>query len=159
MSKSVLILNGPGLADAAYYGRLSDTPLTLASIHDACAALAAELDMSLEFRQTDDRDEMTQWLTSGSDACDGLIVNPGEGVSTTPQLTRRYLAAIQSAVDPAPGARRKPVIEVRLGNIFRPARATGESGYATVPGVGLVCGLGQFGYLLAMRAIARDVAR
>jgi 3-dehydroquinate dehydratase-2 len=155
MSGTVLILNGPGFTDPASQRAVSDQSLTLQAIQASCASLAAELGMQLDFRQTDDANELAQWLCAD---CDGLIVSPFGISKTTGRLSKQYYAALRSARDGDSGKPEKPIIELYLDNIFRPADDNDRYVYSAVPGVGLICGLGQFGYLLALRAVARDLA-
>ena len=147
--KTVLILNGPGMADLAVSDdRSSD--VTLKQVQDESAELCAELGMGLEFRQTDDQDEMSRWIAKDSDRFDALIINPvGDAQSGTVDFDR-YRSAIEMMAH-----RKKPVIEVHLTNIFRPGEDPAKPLQGPEGEMGFICGLGLHSYLLAIRAVAK----
>ncbi len=147
---SLLILNGPGLADQGTPDGEQEHSPSLDDIRRACAALGEELGLTLEFQQTDDEVEMLRWITSGSENCDALVINPmGRSRSDCEELAR-YHAAINTLA-----ASGKPLIEVHLTNIFRQAGGVSTPLQATHGSAGFICGLGIHGYLLAIRALER----
>ena len=117
--KSILILNGPGLADLKAYRGNWRAELTLGDIRDACSKLCSELGLTMDFRQTDDQQEMYRWIAKDSEFFDGVIINP-VGHSRAMLITfELYRSAIQVIAN-----LKKPVIEVHLTNIFRQVEAT-----------------------------------
>lgn len=144
-NKTLLILNGPGLADLSAGG-----DVTLAQIQDESAALCAELSIDLEFRQTDDQDEMFRWIAEDSNHFDALIINPvGHLKSGTVDLDM-YRAAIEMMPH-----LNKPVIEVRLTNIFRQGEELAKPLQGPEGEMGFICGLGLHSYLLGIKAAAK----
>lgn len=145
--RKILILNGPGLsatiADADRHG-----DITLDQIRDACAALCDELHMSLEFRQTDDMDELVQWITKDSEHYDALIINPAAG--NTDIDIGRISSAIESMAYPT-----IPIIEVRLTNVFRDNDDPATLVRGPAGRMGFISGLGIRGYLLSIKAVAQ----
>ncbi|NIO43119.1 MAG: type II 3-dehydroquinate dehydratase [Burkholderiales bacterium] len=111
-NKTLLILNGPGLADLSAGGDRYGG-VTLEQIQEESAALCAELGMDLEFRQTDDQDEMIRWIARDSDHFGALIINPVGYLKAGSVDFDMYRSAIKMIAH-----LNKPVIEVRLTNIF-----------------------------------------
>ena len=130
MSGAILIMNGPGLP------RLT----AVTQIEEACRELCTELGLGLDFRQAHDHETMNRWVQEDSKDFAAIIINPA--------------GCPASSLDPV-GAHGKPVIEVHLENIFK---FDGE-GHPYIEGpaneVGFICGLGQRGYTLAIRSLAR----
>jgi 3-dehydroquinate dehydratase-2 len=138
----VFILNGPnlnllGVREPSVYGHD-----TLADIEERCLALAASLDLQIEFRQTNHEGQLVDWIQEARESADGIILNAGA-------LTHTSVAVLDalSAAD-------LPVIEVHLSNIFRRESFRHHS-YVSLAANGVICGLGAQGYELALEAIAR----
>jgi len=147
MDKIVLVVNGPGLADLNAAGDRYGG-VTLEQIQDESAKLCAELGMKLEFRQTDDQDEMFRWITS--ETFDALIINPNGHPKSGSADSDMFRSAIDMIADT-----NKPVIDVRLTNIFRQGGETSKPLQRSEGQMGFICGLGLKSYLLAIRAVAR----
>ena len=74
MSSKVLILNGPnlnmlGTREVEIYGRDS-----LDNIEAKTAARANELQMEIDFRQTNSEAELVEWIQQARGAFDGIII-------------------------------------------------------------------------------------
>ncbi|WP_437373135.1 type II 3-dehydroquinate dehydratase [Inquilinus limosus] len=139
---TVLILNGPnlnmlGVRQPEIYGRD-----TLADIEQACTDEAEQLELEIDFRQSNHEGELVTWIQEARTAHDGIIVNAGAYSHTS--------VAILDALSAA----ELPVIEVHLSNIFR-RDAFRHHSYVSLAATGVVCGLGVHGYLLALQAMAR----
>jgi len=139
---TVLILNGPnlnmlGVRQPEIYGRD-----TLADIEQACTDEAEQLELEIDFRQSNHEGELVTWIQEARTAHDGIIVNAGAYSHTS--------VAILDALNAA----ELPVIEVHLSNIFR-RDAFRHHSYVSLAATGVVCGLGVHGYLLALQAMAR----
>jgi len=151
--KSVLILNGPGLADLKAYRGNWSAELTLDGIRDACAELCSEFGLAMDFRQTDDQQEMYRWIAKDSESFDGVIINP-VGHSRAMLMTfELYRSAIQVIAN-----LKRPVIEVHLTNIFRQVEEVNQPLHEPQGDMGFICGFGKLSYVLAIRAIARKFA-
>ena len=139
---TVLIINGPnlnmlGVREPSVYGRE-----TLGDIETTCAERAEALELSVDFRQSNDEGEIVGWIQEARSAHDGIIINAGAYSHTSIAV----LDALQAA--------ELPVIEVHLSNIFwrEPFR---HHSYVSLAATGVICGLGAQGYLLALDAMAR----
>jgi 3-dehydroquinate dehydratase II len=139
---TVLILNGPnlnmlGVRQPAIYGRD-----TLEDLEQACADEAANLELEIDFRQSNHEGELVTWIQEARTAHDGVIVNAGA-------LSHTSIAILDALT-----AAELPVVEVHLSNIFR-REAFRHNSYVSLAATGVICGLGAHGYLLALQAMAR----
>lgn len=142
---TILVLNGPnlnllGVREPATYGRE-----TLADIEEACLEQAAELGLSVDFRQSNHEGQLVDWIQEARENADGIILNAGAYTHTSIAI----LDALKAA--------ELPVIEVHLSNIYR-REAFRHSSYVSVAANGIICGFGGHGYVLALAAMARLIA-
>src|SRR6516225_3870443 len=138
---TVFVLNGPnlnllGVRDPAVYGLD-----TLSDIEARCLARAADLDVQIEFRQSNHEGQLVDWIHEARESADGIVLNAGA-------LTHTSVAILDALL-----ASELPVIEVHLSNIFRRERFRHHS-YVSLAATGVICGLGAQGYELALDAIA-----
>lgn len=143
---TILVLNGPnlnllGVREPATYGRD-----TLADIEEACLELAAELDLSVDFRQSNHEGQLVDWIQEARETADGIVINPGAYTHTSIAI----LDALRAA--------EMPVIEVHLSNIHR-RESYRRISYVSEAAQGVILGLGAHGYLLALEAMARLIKR
>ena len=73
--KKILILNGPNLnllhrRDHSIYGDYS-----LNKISADCEKLAKELDIKIDFQQSNNEGELVDSIQNALDDCDGIIIN------------------------------------------------------------------------------------
>lgn len=152
--KTLLILNGPGLGDLHDYDGNTYDNLTLQKIEEACGSLCGDLGLQMEFRQTDDEDEMFRWIVKDSESYDALIINPiGYARAATVEF-EMYRSAIKMIAH-----MNRPVVEVHITNIFSTGAEITKPLQAPVGEMGFVCGLGQYSYLVAIKAINRRLNR
>lgn len=142
----IMILNGPnlnmlGVREPAIYGRE-----TLGDIEDACRAMAEDLDLGIDFRQSNHEGELVSWVHEARDSADGIIINAGAYTHTS--------VAILDALTLA----ELPVIEVHLSNIYKRESFRHHS-YISPVARGVLCGFGGQGYVLAMQAMARIIGQ
>lgn len=138
---SVLILNGPnlnllGARQPEVYGAA-----TLDDIARSCAARAADLGLEVDFRQSNHEGELVTWVQEARGRHAALIVNAAAYTHTSVALLDALLA-----VD-------LPVVEVHLSNIHR-REAFRHHSYVSQAALGMICGFGPRGYLLALEAVA-----
>jgi 3-dehydroquinate dehydratase-2 len=152
MKKTVLILNGPGLGDLRDYQDTSCEEITLDGLRSECSALCDELGLDLEFRQTDDQDEMFRWIAKDSEKYDGVIINPVGHSRAAIEMFELYRSAIQMIA-----TLKKPVIEVHISNIYRQVEEVTQPLHEPAGEMGFICGFGTLSYLLAIRAMARKL--
>ena len=140
MSTRVLVLNGPNLGrlgsrEPEVYGSASHDDLVT-----AVTTAAAELDLDVEVRQTDDETELVHWLHEAADAGTPVVLNPA--------AFTHYSYALRDAC----AARTAPLVEVHLSN---PAAREAFRHTSVVAGVasGSITGFGLDSYRLALRAV------
>jgi 3-dehydroquinate dehydratase II len=139
--RTVLVLNGPNLSrlgsrEPDIYGTA-----TLDDLADACAATAAELDLSIDFRQTNDEQEIIRWVHEAIEARLPLVLNAA--------AFTHYSYALHDAL----AMRTAPVVEVHLSNPAAREEFRHNSVVASVAD-GTIAGFGFLSYQLALRAVA-----
>lgn len=145
MSQTVFVLNGSNLnmlgrREPHLYGHT-----TLAEIETRTRALAEELGLACEFRQTNSEAVLIEWIQEAFEKDAALIINPaGFSFGSIPVLDAVKLI-------------RKPVVEVHITNIHQRSEHYQKS-LISLAATGVICGLGPGGYLLALRAVAEALA-
>ena len=137
--KNVLILNGPnlnllGTRQPDIYGKL-----TLAEIEEKVRALAKELAVDIEFRQSNSEGELVTWIQQAPEKFATIVINPAAYTHTS--------LAMRDAIS-AVGL---PVVEIHLSNIHKREQFRHHSYIAEVA-VGQIAGFGADSYLLGLRA-------
>ena len=138
----ILVLHGPNLnllgsREPEIYGRD-----TLADIDARLAALAAELGVVVEARQSNHEGELVTWIQqAGAEGFQAVIINAGAYTHTS--------VAVRDAL----AAGGLPAIEVHLSNIHKREDFRRTSLISEVV-VGQIAGFGPRSYLLALRAAA-----
>ena len=141
MSQLVYVLNGSNLnmlgkREPHLYGTT-----TLEEVQKRTEALARELGLACEFRQTNHEGVMVDWLQEAFDKDAAVVINPaGFSFSSIPVLDAVKLI-------------RKPLVEVHITNIHKRDEQYRHS-LISLAATGVICGLGANGYLLAIRAVA-----
>ncbi len=146
---TLLILNGPGLSDLSDYDGNSYGEISLDAIRDQSSALCEELGIALDFRQTDDEDEMLRFIARDSEEFSALIINPVGYARATTVDFEMYRSAIKMIAH-----LKKPVIEVHIANIFQQGAEITRPLQVPEGAMGFVCGMGIGSYLLAIRSAA-----
>jgi 3-dehydroquinate dehydratase-2 len=143
--RTVLVLNGPNLSrlgsrEPDVYGTA-----TIDDLAAACAGTAAELELAVDFRQTDDEAELLAWVHEAADGRMPIVLNPA--------AFTHYSYALRDAL----AMRTAPLVEVHLSN---PAAREAFRHTSVVAAVadGTVAGFGFLSYQLALRAVAALVA-
>ena len=141
---SVLILNGPnlnllGTREPEIYGRT-----TLADIEAECRRHAGRLGLAAECRQSNGEGQLVDWIQEAAGRHAAIIINPAAYSHTS--------VALLDAL----GAVGLPVVEVHLSNIHRRETFRSHS-YVSRVALGVICGFGAEGYLMALDALARSL--
>jgi 3-dehydroquinate dehydratase-2 len=126
--------------------------MTLAGLRAKCQALCDELGLTLDFRQTDDKDEMFRWIAKDSEDFDGVIINPVGHSPAMIQIFELYRSAIQVIAH-----LKRPIIEVHITNIYRHIEEVAKPPHEPAGDMGFICGFGTLSYLMAIRTIARKL--
>ncbi len=143
MPATLYVLNGPNLnllgqRQPEIYGRA-----TLADIETACREQAAAFALDLDFRQTNQEGTLIDWLHEADGAAAGVVLNPGAYTHTS--------IALFDAIR----ALSVPVVEVHLSNIYA-REAFRHHSYVSPVALGVICGFGAQGYVLAVTALAQQ---
>jgi 3-dehydroquinate dehydratase II len=140
----IAVLNGPnlnllGTREPELYGHE-----TLADLERALRGVGAELKVELEFSQHNGEGELIERVHALGGRVQGALVNAG-AYSHTSLALRDALVGV--AV---------PFVEVHITNVYARERERRHSTLASAA-VGVVCGLGVFGYELALRGLVRHL--
>jgi len=114
---------------------------TLAEVNAACEDVAAKLGLKLAFHQSNHEGVLVDLIQSARQDADAVVINPA-GFSFTS-------VAIMDAIKTFEG----PVLEVHISNIHARDEYHRHSRISFVA-TGVICGLGPFGYIAALHAIA-----
>lgn len=138
-AKRILVLNGPNLnllgkRQPEIYGKA-----TLADIEKQVRVLAKELDVEIDFRQSNSEGELVTWIQESTGKFDALVINPAAYTHTS--------LAMRDAISAA-GI---PTVEVHLSNIHKREPFRHHSYIAEVA-VGQIAGFGVQSYLIGLRA-------
>jgi 3-dehydroquinate dehydratase-2 len=139
--KKILVLNGPNLnllgkRQPEIYGKL-----TLEQIDQKVRALAQELAVEIEIRQSNHEGELVSWIQEAPKQFGAIVINPAAYTHTS--------IAMRDAITAA-GI---PTIEIHLSNIHKREPFRHHSHIAEVA-VGQIAGFGVNSYLLGIRAAA-----
>ena len=146
MSRLVTVLNGPNLnllgrRQPEIYGHE-----TLADVEAACRALAGELGLALQFRQSNHEGALIDWIHAARDEAAGIVINPAAFTHTS--------VALLDALNAFDG----PVIEVHISNVHK-REAFRHHSYISLAATAVLAGFGTHGYALAIRHLAQLRAR
>lgn len=141
MTKKIFILNGPNLnllgkRQPDIYGHD-----TLDDVAANCAALGADLGLSIELKQSNFEGGIVEMIHDAREQAAGIIINPGAYTHTS--------VAILDALNTFEG----PVFEVHISNVHKRESFRHHS-YVSLRADGVMAGFGVQGYELALRRMA-----
>ena len=137
MSNKILIINGPNLnllgeREQSQYGSI-----TFEALKNNCLTKANELNISLDFTQSNIEGEIVTQIQEAKSKFDGIIINAAGFTHTS--------VAIRDALD----IFKKPIIELHISNIYNREKFRQKSLISDVV-TGGIFGLGDNGYILAI---------
>lgn len=144
MVKKIIVLNGPNLnmlgsRETDIYGTQ-----TLADVKNMCVEEGKKLNVTVDFRQSNDEGELVTWIQKAREEFDAIIINPAAYTHTSIAIRDGLLASDL------------PIIEVHLSNIYKREEFRHHS-YVSPVATGVICGLGTKGYLLALGVLAEQI--
>ena len=140
MSNNIIIINGPNLnllgeREQSQYGSI-----TFDQLRDNCLSKAKELNINLEFFQSNIEGEIVTSIQEAKSKFDGIIINAAGFTHTS--------VAIRDALD----IYKKPIIELLISNIYKREEFRHKSLISDIS-TGGIFGLGDNGYILAIIAM------
>ena len=154
MSNNILlIINGPGLSDLSNCNEIGYDDLTLDIVQQKCSETCESFGLEMDFRQNDDEAELLSVLIRDSDNFDAFIINPAGHSHASSVDLDMYSAVINKISNQS-----KPVVEVRIENIFKQGNKNSKQLQGPESGVGFVGGLGMYSYVLAIKAINKKLS-
>ena len=140
MSSNILFLNGPNLNLLGQREQSQYGSITYEDLKKKCEEKCKELDLKVEFTQSNVEGEMVSIIQSANDKFDGIIINAAAFTHTS--------VAIRDALE----IYKKNKIEVHISNIYKREEFRRKSLISDVVNGGIF-GLGSEGYILAIIAM------
>ena len=140
MINKIIIINGPNLnllgeREQSQYGSI-----TFEKLKENCLKKAKELNINLDFTQSNIEGEIVTIIQKAKSNYDGIIINAAGFTHTS--------VAIRDALD----IYKKPIIELHISNIYKREEFRQKSLISDVVSGGIF-GLGSNGYILAIIAM------
>ena len=142
MTKKILIINGPninllGEREQSQYGSI-----TFDQLKNICIEKSKQLNLGLEFNQTNIEGEIVTIIQNARKLYDGIIINAA-GFTHTSVAIRDALSIFK-----------KPIIELHISNIYKREEFRQKSLISDVV-TGGIFGIGANGYILAIIAMQK----
>ena len=140
MTNRILIINGPNLnllgeREQSQYGSV-----TFSELKEKCLKKSKELNINLDFIQSNIEGEIVTIIQDARKKYDGMIINAAGFTHTS--------VSIRDALD----IFKKPIIELHISNIYKREEFRHKSMISAIA-TGVICGLGANGYILAINAM------
>ena len=140
MSLNILFLNGPNLNLLGQREQSQYGSITYEDLKKKCEEKCKELDLKVEFIQSNVEGEMVSVIQSANEKFEGIIINAAAFTHTS--------VAIRDALE----IYKKKKIEVHISNIYKREEFRQKSLISDVVNGGIF-GLGSEGYILAIIAM------
>ena len=140
MSSNILFLNGPNLNLLGQREQSQYGSITYEELKKKCEEKRKELDLKIEFIQSNVEGEIVSIIQSANEKFDGIIINAAAFTHTS--------VAIRDALE----IFKKKKIEVHISNIYKREEFRQKSLISDVVNGGIF-GLGSDGYILAIIAM------
>ena len=146
MNNKIIIINGPNLnllgeREQSQYGSI-----TFEKLKENCIQKSKDLNLSLEFTQSNLEGELVDLIQGARNKFDGIIINAAAFTHTS--------VAIRDALD----IFKKPIIELHISNIYKREEFRQKSLISDIA-TGGIFGLGADGYILAIIAMQELVKK
>ena len=137
MNNKIIIINGPNLnllgeREQSQYGSI-----TFDKLRENCMKKSLELNLEVEFAQSNIEGELVNIIQDSRKKFDGIIINAAAFTHTS--------IAIRDALD----LFKKPIIELHISNIYKREEFRQKSLISDIV-TGGIFGLGDYGYILAI---------
>ena len=140
MSLNILFLNGPNLNLLGQREQSQYGSITYEELKKKCEKKCKDLDLKVEFIQSNVEGEIVSIIQSANEKFDGIIINAAAFTHTS--------VAIRDALE----IYKKKKIEVHISNIYKREEFRQKSLISDVVNGGIF-GLGSEGYILAIMAM------
>ena len=142
MNNKIIIINGPNLnllgeREQSQYGTI-----TFDELKENCIKKSKELDLQIEFIQSNIEGDIVNLIQDSRKKFDGMIINAAAFTHTS--------VAIRDALS----VFKKPIIELHLSNIYKREEFRHKSLISDIVSGGIF-GLGDNGYILAIIAMQK----
>ena len=142
MNNKIIIINGPNLnllgeREQSQYGSI-----TFEKLKEICLNKSTELNLEIEFIQSNIEGELVDIIQKARKNFDGIIINAAAFTHTS--------VAIRDALD----IFKKPIIELHISNIYKREEFRQKSLISDIV-TGGIFGLGANGYILAIIALQK----
>jgi len=146
MSNKIIIINGPninllGEREQSQYGSINFDQL-----NDICKKKSLELDLKVEFAQSNIEGDLVNIIQDSRKNFDGIIINAAAFTHTS--------IAIRDALE----IFKKPIIEIHISNIYKREEFRHKSLISDIV-TGGIFGLGIEGYILAIIAMQKILTK
>ncbi len=137
MNNKIIIINGPNLnllgeREQSQYGSI-----TFEKLRENCKKKSQELNLDVEFTQSNVEGELVDIIQDSRNKFDGIIINAAAFTHTS--------VAIRDALE----IFKKPIIELHISNIYKREEFRQKSLISDIV-TGGIFGLGANGYILAI---------
>ncbi len=144
--KNILVIHGPnlnllGTREPEIYGAQ-----TLADINQHLVGVASELGLALKAVQSNHEGELVDAIHQARGQIDAIIINPAAYTHTSVAI-RDAIAGVNI-----------PFVEVHLSNVHQ-REAFRHHSYFSDLAVGVICGLGSYGYEAALKFLAQKLSK
>ena len=140
MSNNIIIINGPNLNLLGQREQSQYGSITFDRLKANCLSKAKDLNINLEFFQSNIEGEIVTTIQEAKSKFDGIIINAAGFTHTS--------VAIRDALD----IYKKPIIELHISNIYKREEFRHKSLISDIS-TGGIFGLGDNGYILAIIAM------
>jgi len=140
MTKKILIINGPNLnllgdREESKYGNI-----TLEEVKKNCESCAKEIEVEIEFYQSNIEGEIVTKIQKAKNKFNGIIINAAGYTHTSVAILDALLAV------------KIPTIEVHITNIYNREEFRKKS-LISKAAKGIICGFGVNGYIMALNSM------